>query len=86
MQESSGLQEENRPGSWQNTHQKYFSGLGFPVALQHRDTLCPALRAFVSGFITMYGISETQDEKGLLGLSLATGSPDLAPCKYLDMC
>lgn len=58
-----GLVSKIWQGNWQNTHQKYLSGLGFPVALQHRDTLCPALRAFVSGFITMYGVSGTGNKK-----------------------
>lgn len=60
-------QASSGQGSWQNTHQKYLSGLGFPVALQHRETLCPARRAFVSGFITMYGVSGREDKREVFG-------------------
>lgn len=79
-------QRRTGQGSWQNTHQKYLSGLGFPVASQHRATVCPALRAFVLGFFTMYGDSGTEDEKGYLGFFFTTDSPEPCFLRFFDMC
>lgn len=86
MQESMVAQRRIGQSSWQNTHQKYLSGLGFPVALQHRATLCPALRAFVSGFFTMYGVSGIEIEKRCFGFFFETASPETCSLMFFDMC